>query len=36
MKISVQAELWNCLSDLLDYFLNERIFYEEGLYEREF
>ena len=36
MKIPVRAELWNYLSDLLDFFLNERVFHEEGLYERKF
>jgi len=31
MKISLEAKLWNYLSDLLDFFLNERVFHKKGL-----
>jgi len=32
MKIFVQGKLWNYLSDLLDFFLNERVYHGEGVY----
>jgi len=36
MKISVQAKLWNYLSDLFDFFFNKRVFHGKDLYERTF
>jgi len=36
MKISLQAKFWKFLSNLLDFFLNERVYHGEGSYERKF